>query len=362
MSQRDTNQPTQSAPQNETDQYYTDDEEIVNNPIPQYRLSELCNIIPEYDGDSILLNAFINSCNAAISLASETQIVLLTIHIKNKLKGRASQLINSRDLKTWPVIRNLLSCHFGESRDINSLIFDFQQLKQGHNENPQNFVHRVNAHHAKLYSSINSQIDLSDDQRHAQLKLIDGIALKTLIIGIDNKIGQVLRAAQPTNLTEAASIVRTEHQLSYLENKRSYAHSSSNNMQPNRIKKCNFCKRVGHLISECRQRNSSYNNQQSFPERNNSHHNFQRENNFHSSQNFRQNNNFSQNNNYNRPRNNNPHNNNFQRNFQNYSNRNNQNTSNSFQNQNHHLNEQRTTLEAGTSVQNQENSHLPIQA
>lgn len=66
--------------------------ELVKEPI--YRLSKLCCIISEYDGYSISLTAFINSCDEAFEIASKRPAHLLTTHLKNELKGRASHLIN----------------------------------------------------------------------------------------------------------------------------------------------------------------------------------------------------------------------------------------------------------------------------
>ncbi|KAJ8978278.1 hypothetical protein NQ317_009618 [Molorchus minor] len=73
--------------------------------IEPYKLSEVFSIIPEFDGNQIALNTFLNSCSTAFDMAIGNQKILLTIHIKNKLKGRAAELINSRNPTTWDEIK-----------------------------------------------------------------------------------------------------------------------------------------------------------------------------------------------------------------------------------------------------------------
>lgn len=47
-------------------------QEVEGNDVPEYWLSKLCQLIPEYEGgDIILLNTFINSSEAAFEVADE---------------------------------------------------------------------------------------------------------------------------------------------------------------------------------------------------------------------------------------------------------------------------------------------------
>lgn len=315
--------------------------------LPEYKLNELCQIIPEYDGDSVLLNTFISSCDAAFQVATEEQKYLLTVHLKNKLRGRASQLINSRELRSWIEIRELLRTHFGDSRDLTSLIYALQQIKQGDNENPQNFVHRINAHNSKLHASINQQNNLSPQEKNSQQSLIDKMSLNTLLTGLEPKLGAIIRAGNPKNMIEAAERIRKEYQLSFLEKQ---SHKSNTNRNPTPSNKnhktCNYCKKPGHVISECRSKQYNDRNRPSTSNFNNfRNNNYQRTD---SSQNFHRP--------YN-PNNNNPprnQNNNFQRNFR-------PNQGNSNQNQSHHLNSQIAGEVIGTSVVNSKTNQIPLQ-
>lgn len=245
-----------------------------------FSINELFALIPEYDGNQILLNAFLNSCETALDIAVGNQKFLLIVHIKNKLRGNASQLINSRDVNNWNEIKVLLTTHFGDTRDLNSLIYDLNRLKQQPNESPLTFIHRINSHNAKLHSSINSQIHLSNLQKLSQHELVDKMCLDTLLTGLDSKIGQIIRASNPQDLVEAALRIKRELQLSYFETSRSDHNYKTKNFNNNIQKKvaCNICKRPGHYANNCRNKNSNQFNRNQNQRNDNNHSNYSNKN------------------------------------------------------------------------------------
>nr|CAI5849420.1 unnamed protein product [Callosobruchus analis] len=113
-----------STPSNEEYHLPVEDENI-----EPYRCSETFSIVPENDGNPILLSTFLNACRTARPMAIEEQKVLVVLHIKNKLRGRAAELVNSRNPKTWDEIRYLLNTYFGDLGDLTSLIADLQHLR-----------------------------------------------------------------------------------------------------------------------------------------------------------------------------------------------------------------------------------------
>lgn len=244
--------------------------------VEPYKLSEIFSVVPEYDGNQILLNTFIQACSTAFNMAIGNQKVLVTLHIKNKLKGRAAELINSREPKTWQEIKTLLENHFGDTRDLTSLIQDLQRLKQSSSESPLTFVARLQTHEAKLYASINKQT-LTAEEKAAQTLLVESMALNTLLAGLDPKIGQIVRASNPPDILTATNRIRRELQLNYFENQKFNLNRNTNipprKQNPNQtIKNCSICKRTGHSNNECRQRmttpqtfsNFQHNNQNQF--------------------------------------------------------------------------------------------------
>lgn len=295
-----------------------------------YKLSEIFSIVPEFEGDQIFLNTFLNACDHAQRMAVGDQKTLLNLHIKNKLKGKAAQLVNSRNAESWYEIKSLLNAHFGDSRDLTSLIQDLQRIKQLPGESATTFYSRLQTHNSKMHAAVQKS-NLSAEQKAAQTNLLDTMTLNTLLTGLEPRLGQLIRASNPSNMLEAYSRIRRELQLSYFENQKvnkNVPNSNSNNnnfnvqrKQNNQNKFCNYCKRNGHVINECRQkqarnvpfastsynqnpqRNFSQNNQHSY---NNSQNFNNNQHSYNNSQNSNQQRNFQHNNNQNRPQGNQP--------------------------------------------------------
>lgn len=224
-----------------------------------YKLSEIFSLVPEYDGDQISLNTFTQACNQANQMCTADQKLLLLIKIKNQLRGKAAQLINSRNLSTWDNVSQLLAVHFGDSRDLTSLIQDLQRMHQLSNENPLTFAARLQTHNAKMYSAIAKQV-LTQEQKDAQTILIDNMCLNTLLTGLEPKLGQIVRAGNPNNMLDAINRIKRELQLSYFENQK-----FNRTQKPNPVvqKFCSYCKKNGHVLSECKTRQAQNRSQPS---------------------------------------------------------------------------------------------------
>lgn len=192
----------------------------VEDEVVQYKLSELFSLVPEFNGDQVQLNGFIEACDTVIGLAEPHQVPLLLVHFKNKLKAKASQIINSRSLAGWADIKNLLVSHFGDTRDTTGLLHDLQTLTQGRQEPAGSYVHRISAHNSKIRTSISLNETLTDEQKAVQKDLCESIALKTLLSGLEPKLGMVIRAQKPASLVDAGNLIIEEQRLNYLENTR----------------------------------------------------------------------------------------------------------------------------------------------
>ncbi|XP_072395178.1 uncharacterized protein [Diabrotica undecimpunctata] len=188
--------------------------------IEPYKLSEIFSIIPEFEGDPIFLPTFLDACDCAIKMSSGDQRILLTIPIKNKLRDKATQIINSRKPTSYTDIKNLLNLHSGDSRDLTSLIYDLQRLRQLSNKSPLTFFNRLKVLNANMHASIQKS-GLTQDQKTAQCTLIDSMVLNTLLTGLEPRLGQIIRATNPKDLIEASNRIRRELQLSYFESQKS---------------------------------------------------------------------------------------------------------------------------------------------
>lgn len=228
--------------------------------VEPYKLSELFSLIPEYDGNPIFLTTFINSCNTALQIAVQNQKVFLILHIKNKLRGKAAELVNSRNPNTWDAIKNLLDTHFGDARDLTSLIQDLQRIKQLNGESALTFVNRLQSHESKMFAAINKQL-MTAEQKQAQTQLVETMVLNTLLTGLEPKLGQAIRAGNPLDMLSAINRIRRELQLNYFESQKFPKNNIPNQQKktPTPVKVCNFCKRTGHFQNECRLRQNNSN-------------------------------------------------------------------------------------------------------
>lgn len=83
--------------------------------IEPYKLCANFAISPEYDGNSIFLNTFISTCKFCLQYGFyDTQQALVVLHINNKLRGKAAELVNSRNRTQWDKMKTLLDNHFGD--------------------------------------------------------------------------------------------------------------------------------------------------------------------------------------------------------------------------------------------------------
>ncbi|CAG9833304.1 unnamed protein product [Diabrotica balteata] len=111
--------------------------------------------------------------------------------------------------------------------------------------------------HANIQKS-----NLSAVEKHAQIVLIESIALNTLLTGLNPKIAHIIRASNPKDLLEAQIRIRRELQLSYFEiqkiNRPNTPKPSQNNQLIRRLNlqshRCTFCGRISHSYNECRSR------------------------------------------------------------------------------------------------------------
>lgn len=62
----------------------------------------------------ININIFTNSCNSATQMCTGDQIIFVKIRNKKKLKGKATELLNSRNPRKWKEIKQLLELLFGD--------------------------------------------------------------------------------------------------------------------------------------------------------------------------------------------------------------------------------------------------------
>lgn len=235
-------------------------------------LHSLSSIIPEYDGNQSTLSDFISACSFVFDQIDENLQLGFLFIVKNKLIGPARQFISSRSLNDWESVRQLLIGHFGDCRDTESLLRDLTACVQKPNETPRSFVQRIENLLTKLRNAVSLDATLDNATRPILNSSHEKIALKTLLAGLSDPMGPIIRSQRPASIDEAINFILEEENIYYLKNKntnRDFKHvqkvlpkSNFHNDQRKEIKVCNYCKARGHVISECRKR--AFNNRQNF--------------------------------------------------------------------------------------------------
>lgn len=233
-------------------------------------LQSLSSLIPDYDGDQATLSDFISACDFVASQVNENLMQGFLLVIKNKLSGKARQFISSRSLNDWNSIKQLLIGHFGDCRDTESLLRDLATSIQKPNETPRAFIQRIENLLTKLRNSVALDRSIEVDSKEALNESHEKIALKTLLAGLGDPIGSIIRAQRPQSIDEAIQFLIEEENIYYLKNKNSSKESKTfqkivpksnfSSEQKKDSKFCNYCKSHGHLLLECRKR--AFNNQQ----------------------------------------------------------------------------------------------------
>lgn len=238
------------------------------------KLNSLRHLVPEYNGDQATLSDFISACNFISEQIEEadpavTQGFLFVV--KNKLVDKAKQFISSRNINDWPSIRQLLIGHFGDCRDTESLLRDLTACIQKHSETPRTFVQRIENLLTKLRNTISLDETLTNPIRATLNNSHERIALKTLLAGLSDPIGSIIRSQRPASIDEAIQLIIEEENIYYLKNKNSpqiskqsqkiVPRANFSNDQRRDYKSCNYCKKIGHTINECRKRQFNNRNQ-----------------------------------------------------------------------------------------------------
>lgn len=243
-------------------------------------LRKIADFIPTYSGSQAGLYDFIQACEWVYDQIEEDVMDAFLLLIKTKLKGDAESFISSRNIADWETLKNLLIGHYSDARDIEGLGRELTVSTQTGNETPRQFLVRIQTLLTKIRSSINLNPDNTAADKVTLIRSHETTALKTVLAGLRNPLGTTIRSQRPANLNEVASLLIDEENILYLQARnnnidrktrgaipRDLYNLPQNSHRQVDIKTCNYCKKPGHVISECRRRefnNSNSNNQSRF--------------------------------------------------------------------------------------------------
>ncbi|KAJ8977651.1 hypothetical protein NQ317_017095 [Molorchus minor] len=164
---------------------------------------------------------------------------------KNKLKGRAQNLIASRsDLTTWIGIEQLLKLTFGDQRDLQYLTHQLTTIRPNRNERPYDFGLRIQELRAITITRINNDFP-AQETRDLQIQNYNNIAKTIFITNLPIHTQTIIRMKNPASLEDALNFVLEEEEFQNFAklHQTSFAKHNpmiSQNIQPNRNLQHNF--------------------------------------------------------------------------------------------------------------------------
>ncbi|XP_052749746.1 uncharacterized protein LOC128202073 [Galleria mellonella] len=260
-------------------------------------LNTLLQLIPDFDTtQSGQVYKFIRSCDSAFKLASLEQEEILLIYALNKISGNTSSDIHAKLYSNWDDLKTFLIQKFSQTKTLSHLNLELQSLFQKPNESVTEFFHRVDLCRNKILEKLTTEV--VDATLIGRKTTTEETALNVFINGLSSDIGVMLRTKGFDSLTHAGNFAIQEEKIrkmntarqSLFKNSRITTPLYSNvvrqppqinqpqihkppdkhtiNTNPRKFIICNYCKKPGHHITNCRKRifNNSRNNQ--FPRNN----------------------------------------------------------------------------------------------
>lgn len=235
-------------------------------------LRKVSDFVPNYSGSQAGLYDFLQACDWVYDQIDEDVLDAFLLIIKTKLRGDAEAFISSRNISDWETLKDLLTGHYSDARDIEGLGRELTVSVQSVNESPRQFLTRIQALLTKIRSSINLNPENTAADKATLIKSYETTALKTVLAGLRNPLGTTIRSQRPSDLNEVASLLIDEENIIYLQTRNNNIDKNIRGAIPKDLynlprrnvpqnpKFCNYCKRPGHNLSECRRRDFNQNN------------------------------------------------------------------------------------------------------
>lgn len=249
-------------------------------------IETLIKLIPEFDtAQNLQVYRFIRSCNAAFQLASETDKTILLIYTLNKIVGPFAADVHAKQFTTWNVLQSYLIEKFSNVKTIAHLSLELQSMFQKPSESVTDYYHRVDLLRSKIIEKL--QTEVNDESLVGRKLGIEETALNVFVNGLDSDLGAMLRTKEFKHLSNAGRFAIQEDKIRAMNTARQQLFKASLQLhnkptnprppppprplapkpyQPNQTasqppqprfqeqKFCNYCKNIGHIISECRKR------------------------------------------------------------------------------------------------------------
>lgn len=264
-------------------------------PTNELDLNTLLKLIPDFNtAESSQVYRFIRSCDSAFLLASITQQQLLLVYALNRITGPGSSDVHARQYLSWESLKAFLIQKFSQTKTLAHLNLELQSLFQKPSESVTEYFLRVDLCRNKIIEKLTTEI--SGTTLEGRKITTEETALNVFINGLASDIGTMLRTKEFSKLDDAGRFAiqedkirkmnlarnslyrhpipapRSQHTLLHrtpnFNRNHPNTHEASGsrpmqvqsqqrfNVPPTKV--CNYCKKPGHLIADCRKR--AYNN------------------------------------------------------------------------------------------------------
>lgn len=191
------------------------------------RLMKFTDLIPNFDGNQINLQDFIDACDFVVGNINLGDEFFIDLCIKSRLTGSANRVISSKGLHSWMTIRPVLIEYFRNRLDFKSLTRDLNTISQNVDENYETYIRRFVKLSARLRNIISLNTEHNQEQKDSLILQYERIGLKSFLLGLNQPMCGYMRSQNPTNLATALQLLaKGEYYINQLQ-KRKYAPPSS---------------------------------------------------------------------------------------------------------------------------------------
>ena len=106
-------------------------------------ISEVCEHIPYFSGNTEDLDIFIERCELAQSIVGPSTEFVLVQFIKQKLIGIAADALYEKNINSVHEIIKLLEIYFGDGKSTYELFGDLSLIKQKEKESVREFANKI---------------------------------------------------------------------------------------------------------------------------------------------------------------------------------------------------------------------------
>lgn len=282
----------------------------LNTATTIFTLQFLCSLITKtFDGNRIDLHEFIANCDSAFNLSPFSHREALMAYVISRITGSARAQLRDKRITSWDELKELLLKLYSDKKHYTQLMEELNTIKQNMNENILNFYNRIDKLCTRLLNTVTYQ---DVNERLGRIEMIKELSLQRFILHSTPEISRFLRSKEPKTLSDALNSALEEERALQIsksnfkpsssnkfcsvcktkthntkdcyknkqrsinfnssnsqsnKNKNTFTQSNNQNRSPNSNsyaqKTCNYCKKPGHLISECyKRKNRNGNNGQ----------------------------------------------------------------------------------------------------